>query len=73
MVILIYLSSRPSTLYYRDEFRRVLTYLLGRAALGVVDGVALRVKAQNLVGYRGRPAGLDFVQMPRKYNFTLIA
>ena len=41
---------------YRDEFRRVLANLFCRAALGVVDGVALRVKAQNLVGYRRSPA-----------------
>ena len=50
-------------LSHRDELRRVLADLLCRVALGVVDGVALRVKAQNLVGYRRRPAGLNFVQM----------
>ena len=46
-----------------DELRRVLADLLRRAALGVVDGVALGVEAQDLVGYRRRPAGLDLVQM----------
>ena len=46
-----------------DELRRVLADLLRCAALGVVDGVALGVETQDLVGYRRRPTGLDLVKM----------
>ena len=47
------------------DLARVITNLLGCLAVGVVDGTAFRVKAENLVGDgRGAPR-LDFVQVTK--------
>lgn len=48
-----------------DDLARVITDLLGRLAVGVVNGTALRVEAENLVGDGGGTTGLDFVQVTK--------